>query len=56
MNKINKVTGFDQISVGEFVKDHHSYFRDNVNYNKEDCCNLDKRECKIYEQTEFNFK
>jgi hypothetical protein len=37
---VNKITGFDQVSVGEYVKDHYLYFRDNVNYNKNDCCNL----------------
>jgi hypothetical protein len=26
--------------VGEYVADHHEYFRDNLNYNKDDCCNL----------------
>jgi DNA repair photolyase len=37
---VNKVTGFKQLSVGEYVYDHYIYFRDNVNYNKSDCCNL----------------
>lgn len=37
---VNKITGFKEVSVGEYVKEHHEYFRDNVNYNKEDCCNL----------------
>jgi len=42
---VNKINGFEQLSVGEYVKDHHLWFRDNVNYNKGDCCNLDR----IYE-------
>lgn len=37
---VNKITGFDQVSVGEYVYDHYLYFRDNVNFNKDDCCNL----------------
>jgi DNA repair photolyase len=37
---VNKITGFNEVSVGEYVKDHYEYFRDNVNFNKEDCCNL----------------
>jgi len=40
---VNKVTGFNQVSVGEYVKDHYLYFRDNVNFNKDDCCNLKER-------------
>jgi DNA repair photolyase len=36
----NLITGFEQKTVGEYVKDHYEYFRDNVNFNKEDCCNL----------------
>lgn len=35
------IDGFSQVSVGEFVKEHHEYFRDNLNYNPKDCCNLD---------------
>jgi DNA repair photolyase len=37
---VSKITGFEQVSVGEYVADHHEYFRDNLNYNKDDCCNL----------------
>lgn len=37
---VNKITGFNQISVGEYIYDHHLYFSENVNYNKNDCCNL----------------
>lgn len=37
---VNKITGFNEVSVGEYVKDHYEYFRDNVNFNKLDCCNL----------------
>ena len=36
----NLITGFEQVSVGEYVKEHYDYFRENVNYNKDDCCNL----------------
>lgn len=37
---VNLITGFEQVTVGEYVKEHYEYFRDNVNYNKDDCCNL----------------
>jgi len=40
IEQIKNIDNFDQISVGEYVKKHHSYFRDNVNYNNTDCCNL----------------
>lgn len=36
----NKITGFKEKSVGEYVKEHYEYFRDNFNTNKNDCCNL----------------
>jgi DNA repair photolyase len=37
---VGQIKGIEQISIGEYVKDHYEYFRDNVNHNKEDCCNL----------------
>ena len=37
---VSKITGFNQVSVGEYVAEHHEYFKENVNYNKFDCCNL----------------
>lgn len=37
---VNKITGFNQVSVGEYVSNHHKYFSQNVNFNKNDCCNL----------------
>lgn len=37
---VNLIKGFSQVTVGEYVNEHYIYFRDNVNYNKEDCCNL----------------
>lgn len=39
---LSKVTGFDQLSVCEDVTDHYEYWREAVNFNKEDCCNLKK--------------
>ena len=38
--QIEKIIGFEQKSIGEYVHSHYKYFRDNVNFNKEDCCNL----------------
>jgi len=37
---VKKIKGFKMISVGEYVKNHYEYFKNNVNYNKDDCCNL----------------
>lgn len=37
-----KITGFDEVSVCEDVSEHFEYWRECVNYNKEDCCNLRK--------------
>ena len=37
-----KVTGFDEVSVCEDVTEHFDYWRQAVNFNKEDCCNLRK--------------
>lgn len=39
---LSKVTGFDQLSVCEDVTEHYEYWREAVNFNKEDCCNLKK--------------
>lgn len=39
---IKKITGFKEMSVCEDVSDHYEYWKENVNYNKEDCCNLRK--------------
>lgn len=41
---VNLITGFKEVSVGEYVKEHYEYFRDNVNHNPEDCCNLRRKE------------
>ena len=37
---LKNITGFKEISVCEDVDEHWEYWRDNVNHNKEDCCNL----------------
>lgn len=37
---VNSITEFKQRSVGEYVKEHHQYFNQNINYNQNDCCNL----------------
>ena len=36
----DRLTDFDERSVGEYVKAHYLYFRDNYNTNPFDCCNL----------------
>ncbi len=35
-----RITGFDEVSVCEDVDEHYNYWRETVNHNKEDCCNL----------------
>lgn len=35
-----RLTDFDDRSVGEYVREHYLYFRENYNTNKYDCCNL----------------
>ena len=35
-----KVTGFDEVSVCEDVTEHYEYWKEAVNHNKDDCCNL----------------
>lgn len=47
---VNKITGFKQLSVGEYVADHHKYFSKNVNFNPEDCCNLTLKKMIEYKQ------
>lgn len=37
---LSRVTGFDEVSVCEDVTEHFEYWREAVNFNKEDCCNL----------------
>lgn len=37
---LSKVTGFDEVSVCEDVTEHYEYWKEAVNFNKGDCCNL----------------
>lgn len=37
---INKIKNFKEKSVCEDVNEHYEYWKNNFNYNKEDCCNL----------------
>lgn len=37
---LSRVTGFDEVSVCDDVDEHYLYWREAVNYNKNDCCNL----------------
>lgn len=47
---------FEQCSVGEYVKDHYLYFRDNYNFNKTDCCNLNLRQIETVKQLTFDYE
>lgn len=37
---IIKKINYKQISVCEEIPDHHQYFKEHINYNPDDCCNL----------------
>lgn len=37
---VDRIVGFREKTVGEFVPEHHAYFSRNVNANPDDCCNL----------------
>lgn len=37
---IKRITGFNQVTVGEYVLSHHEYFSNFFNHNPNDCCNL----------------
>ena len=39
---LKKITGFKEVSVCEDVETHFEYWKQHVNPNKEDCCNLRK--------------
>ena len=39
---LSRVTGFDEVSVCEDVSEHYEYWKEAVNFNKDDCCNLRK--------------
>lgn len=41
---LSRVTGFDEMSVCEDVTEHYEYWREAVNHNKADCCNLRRKE------------
>jgi DNA repair photolyase len=36
----DKITEIKEKSIGEYVVNHHEYFSQNINFNKNDCCNL----------------
>ncbi len=39
---LSRITGFSEVSVCEDVNEHYLYWKEAVNHNKEDCCNLRK--------------
>lgn len=41
---LSRITGFDEVSVCEDVTEHYEYWKEAVNFNKDDCCNLRKYE------------
>jgi hypothetical protein len=54
---LKSITSYDQCTVGEFVPEHHEYFRLNYNHNPLDCCNLNIRRIWLdEEQLELELK
>ena len=43
---INRLTGFKEISVCDDEDEAYEYWKNNVNYNKDDCCNLRRKKWK----------
>lgn len=39
---VNKIKNYKEISICEDVTDHYLYWKENINCNKNDCCNLRK--------------
>lgn len=37
---LSAITGFEELSVCEDVDEHYKYWKNNINPNKDDCCNL----------------
>lgn len=40
IKQINKINNFKELTVCEDVTEHYNYWRDNINPNPNDCCNL----------------
>lgn len=38
----NPIADFDEVPVCEDVAEHYEYWKEAVNFNKDDCCNLRK--------------
>lgn len=42
LRMIKNINNFEEISICEDVTEHYKYWKENINYNKDDCCNLRK--------------
>lgn len=42
LRMIKNITNFKEISICEDVTEHYKYWQENINCNKDDCCNLRK--------------
>lgn len=40
INQLKNIKGFKELTICEDVDEHYEYWKNNVNPNKEDCCNL----------------
>ena len=41
---LKKITGFKELTICEDCTEHYDYWREHVNPNKDDCCNLRQTE------------
>ena len=53
IKQINPILGFKELSVGASVYDHYMYYKNNINPNKNDCCNLTITPKKYNTQLDF---
>ena len=47
INQLEKIKGFKELTVCEDVDEHYEYWKNNINPNKDDCCNLKYSEQQI---------
>lgn len=56
IDELKKAFPCSEITIGESVPEHYLYWRDNVNPNKEDCCNLTFKGGKMEKQVKFEMR
>lgn len=53
IEQLNKITGFKELTVCEDVTEHYRYWKEHINPNKNDCCNLKFETRKVGEKSSF---